>query len=112
MRALIPSLKISGAFRTAEGAHMFAALRSVIATARKQGHNILHISPQTHDPIGANIGGSLSAIPINHCRNLRDGSAARRRKMIDMRDFGVEARAYVGSAPPGGLAGIGRLALA
>ena len=36
-------MKISGAFRTVEGAQAFAALRSLIATARKQGHNILAI---------------------------------------------------------------------
>ena len=36
-------MKISGASRTVEGAQAFAALRSAIATARKQGHNILAI---------------------------------------------------------------------
>jgi transposase len=35
-------MKISGAFRTFKGAADFAALRSVVATARKQGLNILH----------------------------------------------------------------------
>jgi transposase len=35
-------IKISGGFRTPEGAQAFAALRSVIATARKQRHNILY----------------------------------------------------------------------
>jgi len=34
-------MKISGAFRTFKGAADFAALRSVVATARKQGWNIL-----------------------------------------------------------------------
>ena len=34
-------MKISGGFRTQEGAQAFAALRSVIATARKQRQNIL-----------------------------------------------------------------------
>ena len=34
-------MKISGAFRTFKGAVDFAALRSVVATARKQGWNIL-----------------------------------------------------------------------
>ena len=34
-------MKISGAFRTFKGAADFAALRSVVATARKQGCNIL-----------------------------------------------------------------------
>jgi transposase len=35
-------MKISGAFRTLKGATDFAALRSVVATACKQGWNILH----------------------------------------------------------------------
>ena len=35
-------MKISGAFRTLEGAANFAALRSLMATARKRGWNILH----------------------------------------------------------------------
>ena len=35
-------MKISGTFRTFEGAADFAVLRSVVATARKQGWNILH----------------------------------------------------------------------
>lgn len=34
-------MKISGGFRTLAGAEIFAALRSVISTARKQGMNIL-----------------------------------------------------------------------
>ena len=34
-------MKISGGFRTEDGAHAFAALRTVIATARKQSQNIL-----------------------------------------------------------------------
>ena len=34
-------MKISGAFRTFKGAADIAALRSVVATARKQGRNIL-----------------------------------------------------------------------
>ena len=34
-------MKISGAFRTFDAAQDFATLRSVIATARKQGWNIL-----------------------------------------------------------------------
>ncbi len=36
-------MKISGAFRTLEGAQVFADLRSVISTARKRGFNILEI---------------------------------------------------------------------
>jgi transposase len=34
--------KVSGSFRTTEGAENFSILRSVISTARKQGWNILH----------------------------------------------------------------------
>jgi hypothetical protein len=34
-------MKISGAFRIHEAAQAFATLRSVVATARKQGWNIL-----------------------------------------------------------------------
>ncbi len=41
LRMMKVKMKISGGFRTPEGAHAFAALRSVIATARKQGRNIL-----------------------------------------------------------------------
>jgi transposase len=43
-------MKISGGFRSPEGAHICAPLRSVIATARKQGLNILKAlveEPQT-----------------------------------------------------------------
>ena len=35
-------MKISGSFRTLDGAQIFACLRSVVSTARKQGCNILH----------------------------------------------------------------------
>jgi transposase len=34
-------MKISGGFRTTAAAQVFACLRSVISTARKQGWNIL-----------------------------------------------------------------------
>ena len=36
-------MKISGGFRTMAGARTFARIRAVIATARKQGWNILQI---------------------------------------------------------------------
>ena len=34
-------MKISGGFRSTKGGHVFACLRSVISTARKQGWNII-----------------------------------------------------------------------
>jgi hypothetical protein len=34
-------MKISGAFRTLQGAQIFATLRFVVSTARKQGRNAL-----------------------------------------------------------------------
>jgi transposase len=49
LRMMKVKMKISGAFRTFNGAHAFAALRSVIATARKQHKNILQTL--TADPI-------------------------------------------------------------
>ena len=50
IRMMKVKMKISGGFRTQAGAETFAALRSVISTARKQGWNILKTlssSPQT-----------------------------------------------------------------
>jgi len=48
IRMMKVKMKISGGFRTQAGAETFAALRSVISTARKQGWNILKTlsSPQ------------------------------------------------------------------
>jgi transposase len=43
LRMIKVKMKISGGFRTPEGAQTFAALRSVIATARKQRQNILNV---------------------------------------------------------------------
>ena len=42
IRMMKVKMKISGGFRTWAGAETFATLRSVLSTARKQGHNILH----------------------------------------------------------------------
>jgi transposase len=51
-------MKISGAFRTFKGAVDFAALRSVVATARKQGWNILQTL--TANPYTLSLSLSLS----------------------------------------------------
>lgn len=49
LRMMKVKMKISGGFRTVEGAQSFAVLRSIIATARKQGQNILEtIAPPPH----------------------------------------------------------------
>jgi transposase len=40
--------KISGGFRSQEGARDFAVIRSLISTARKQGWNVIHAL--TQDP--------------------------------------------------------------
>ena len=40
--------KISGGFRSEDGAIDFAVIRSVLSTARKQGWHIIHAL--THDP--------------------------------------------------------------
>jgi transposase len=50
LRMMKVRMKISGSFRTLEGAQIFARLRSVVSTARKHGFNILQIlstSPET-----------------------------------------------------------------
>jgi transposase len=40
--------KISGSFRTTQGAQNFATLRSILSTARKQGWNLLHTLTNTN----------------------------------------------------------------
>jgi len=40
LRMMKVRMKISGGFRTLEGAQIFARLRSIVSTARKQGLNI------------------------------------------------------------------------
>lgn len=47
IRMMKVKMKISGAFRTFEAAQDFAALRSIVATARKQGWNILETLTKT-----------------------------------------------------------------
>jgi transposase len=52
LRMMKVKMKISGAFRTFKGAADFATLRSVVATARKQGLNILNaLTAQPRDLI-------------------------------------------------------------
>jgi transposase len=50
LRMMKVKMKISGAFRTLEGAQIFATLRSVVSTARKQGCNVLQTlaAPPNH----------------------------------------------------------------
>jgi transposase len=47
LRMMKVKMKISGSFRTLEGAQIFARLRSVVSTARKHGFNILQILTAT-----------------------------------------------------------------
>ena len=47
LRMMKVKMKISGCFRTLEGARIFALLRSVVSTARKQGCNILQVLTAT-----------------------------------------------------------------
>jgi len=47
LRMMKVEMKISGCFRTLEGARIFALLRSVLSTARKQRYNILQVLTAT-----------------------------------------------------------------
>jgi transposase len=47
--------KISGGFRSEQGARDFAVLRSLLGTARKQGWNLLHTLTQTPDTLIARL---------------------------------------------------------
>ena len=51
LRMMKVKMKISGSFRTLEGAQIFARLRSVVSTARKQGWNILQTLSASPDQI-------------------------------------------------------------
>ena len=44
-------MKISGSFRTLEAAKIFARVRSLVSTARKQGFNILQILAATPETL-------------------------------------------------------------
>jgi transposase len=50
LRMMKVKMKISGSFRTLEGAQIFASLRSIVSTARKHGRKILQIltAPPSH----------------------------------------------------------------
>jgi transposase len=51
LRMMKVKMKISGCFRTLEGARIFALLRSVVSTARKQRHNILQVLTATPEQL-------------------------------------------------------------
>ncbi len=51
LRMMKVKMKISGSFRTLEGAQIFARLRSIVSTARKRGFNSLQILTATQDHI-------------------------------------------------------------
>jgi transposase len=57
LRMMKVHMKISGGFRTLDGARTFAVIRSVISTARKHGLNILEILTQPPDRIIAQFQG-------------------------------------------------------
>jgi transposase len=47
--------KISGGFRSAQGANEFAVIRSLMATAKKQGWNVLDTLTQPPDTLLAKL---------------------------------------------------------
>jgi transposase len=51
LRMMKVKMKISGSFRTLEGARIFARLRSIVSTARKQGYNILQVLSATPETL-------------------------------------------------------------
>jgi transposase len=55
LRMMKLRMKISGCFRTLEGAQIFARLRSIVSTARKQGFNILQILSANRDTVMASL---------------------------------------------------------
>ena len=50
--------KISGGFRSVEGAEDFAVIRSLLSTARKQGWNILQALASQPDRLVAELRGA------------------------------------------------------
>jgi len=57
LRMMKLRMKISGGFRSEQGAHNFARLRSILSTARKQGWNIL-------DTLSAQSDALIQALPM------------------------------------------------
>jgi transposase len=55
VRMMKVRLKISGSFRTMAGAHAFVTIRSVLATARKQGWNILETLTQSPESLATSL---------------------------------------------------------
>ena len=55
LRLMKLRMKISGGFRSAQGARDFATLRSVLSTARKQGRNRIEALLQGPDALLANV---------------------------------------------------------
>ena len=55
LRMMKVKMKISGSFRTLGGAQIFARLRSVVSTARKQGFNILQILAARPDQVMSSL---------------------------------------------------------
>jgi transposase len=51
LRMMKVKMKISGSFRTLDGARIFAILRSIVSTARKQGFNILQALAATPEQL-------------------------------------------------------------
>ena len=59
-------MKISGSFRTLEGAQIFATLRSIVSTARKHGCNILRTLAARPDQITRNAMTAKRSFALSH----------------------------------------------
>jgi hypothetical protein len=63
MRMMKLRMKISGTFRTFEGAQVFADIRSVILTVRKHEGNIIETLPYHHNRLS--LGSNLASAAQN-----------------------------------------------
>jgi transposase len=88
LRMMKVKMKISGSFRTLEGAQIFATLRSVVSTARKRGLNILQILTATQDQL------TLALAPSPTAWELRKKNPAIP-SGVAFGDFGQALRALV-----------------